>query len=64
MQIDHHANTQGGCLHVDKRWLPQDGQQVRAVGRDQACRRVQLGAIRLAGEHLGINQAGREMIRG
>ena len=38
MQIDHHSNTQGGRPYVDTKWLPQDGQQGRAIVDDQACR--------------------------
>jgi hypothetical protein len=36
------------------------GLQGRAVRGDQACRRGQLGVIRLAGECLGGDQAGRQ----
>ena len=38
--------------------------QEGTVRDDQACRAWQLGEIRLAGEHLGINQAGRGVVRG
>ena len=58
MQIDHYSNTQDGyphvvkdgCPHVVIRWLPQDGWQGRAVGRDQACKGWQLGVTKTAGE--------------
>ena len=42
----------------------QDGQQGREVGRNQASRGGKLGANRLAGEQLGINQAGMGVVRG
>ena len=40
------------------------GLQGRAVRGDQACRGWQLGANRLAGEQLGINQGVRGVVRG
>nr|KAF6378862.1 hypothetical protein mMyoMyo1_009752 [Myotis myotis] len=40
------------------------GQQGMAVGGHQASRGGQLGAIRLGEEQLGINQAGRGVVRG
>ena len=39
----------------------QPGLQGKAVRGDQACRGRQLGAIRLAGEQLGINQEDRQV---
>ena len=59
MQIDCHSNTQDGFPHVDTRWPPQDGQQGRAVGRDQAYKGEQLGATRPAGEGSWGNRACR-----
>ena len=59
MQIDHHSNIQEGCPHVvkddcphvDTRWLSQDGQQGRAFGRDQVCKKGNyLRVIRPSGE--------------
>ena len=35
-----------------------------AIAGDQACRRGQLGAIGPSGEQLGIDQAGRGVVRG
>ena len=50
MKIDRHAFPQDSHPHVVTRWPLQDGWQGRAIRGDQASRRGQFGATRMAGE--------------
>ena len=63
MQIDHHSNTQYGCPHVVKDPAPmwtQDGQQGRAVERDQPIREAVGGNQPCRGGQLGVTRPAEE----